>query len=93
MEDAEVESIVADLCGRHRSWIPHAVCELSLRLGRCHDLKDEVDSIRTSLKVRSRFAESVVTRFRMVTFDSFKASLTDEIIRRLFESCVATCRA
>lgn len=53
VEEAELESVVMALCGRPRSAIPRALCELSFRLGRCHDLKDEVNSIQRSLKVRS----------------------------------------
>ena len=53
VEEAELDSVVTALCDRPRNCIPHALTELSFRIGRCHELVDEVNSIQRCLKVRS----------------------------------------
>ena len=53
VEEAELDSVVTALCDQPRNSIPHALTELSFRIGRCHELVDEVNSIQRCLKVRS----------------------------------------
>ena len=51
VEDAELDCLVAQLCGRSMKLIPQTLNELNFRLGRCDDLIAEVDSVQRILKL------------------------------------------